>query len=62
MLSFRHISAKPYLLRCMSPLIAHRVDSLSLSRLDAIRGEADIAPVAERVDPTPMTRNGHGGS
>ena len=31
--------------------MAHRVDSLSLSRLDAIGGEADIAPVTERVDP-----------
>ena len=34
------------LLQCISRLVAHNVDSLRLSRLDAIGGEADMAPTS----------------
>jgi hypothetical protein len=47
------------LLHCMSPVVAHRVDSLRCEGSDAIGAKRTCRKRRERVDLTKMTQLGH---
>jgi hypothetical protein len=48
----------PFLLQCISPQVAHRVDSLRCEGSDAMETKRTCRERRERVDLTKMTRSG----